>query len=180
MFVAVVLMMVSGCDFFRKVAGRPTSEDIQAKKAEIAKVEEEKLIKVREQARLDSLAEVARLAALAEEKAVADSLAARAVLEQNKCVMYDLNSLKGLASGELFHRYYIVVGSFRDSSNADKFMTDVAKDSLMAPVKMRFRTGMVAVGVCPRNKLTEIAEVIGYVKEQKFCPKDAWVLVNQE
>ena len=45
----LVMLTVTGCDFFRKVAGRPTTEDIEAKKVEIARVEREKAEAVREQ-----------------------------------------------------------------------------------------------------------------------------------
>jgi hypothetical protein len=95
-------------------------------------------------------------------------------------MMYRLSSLKGLSSGELQHGYYIVVGSFKDAANADKFIAKVSKHPDMDPVKVRFRTGMVAVGVCPRNRIAEIAAVIDDVKSKSFCPKDAWILVNEE
>ena len=34
-----VMMTVTGCDFFRKIAGRPTSEYIEEKKLEILRAE---------------------------------------------------------------------------------------------------------------------------------------------
>lgn len=175
--VLLAVLMLSGCDFFRKVAGRPTSEDIDAKRGEIARVEEQK---AREQARLDSIAAVLEQARIAEEKAVKDSLDALDALKGKGCMMYRLSSLKGLSSGELQHGYYIVVGSFKDAANADKFIAKVSKHPDMDPVKVRFRTGMVAVGVCPRNRIAEIAAVIDDVKSKSFCPKDAWILVNEE
>lgn len=182
-FIAVIMMMVSGCDFFRKVAGRPTSDDIRRKKEAIAKAEMETGVYDAAEAQEDSvMTSVADIAVdvPVEKESVEDSLNARAVLKQYKCVMYNLKSLKGLSSGELSHKYYIIVGSFKDSANADKFFARVAEDPVLEPVKMHFRTGMEAVGVCPRDRLSEIAEMLEYVKEQPFCPKDAWVLVNQE
>ena len=50
LLISVSLFMVTGCDFFRTLAGRPTSEDIERKKVEILK-EEQALL----QARLDSI-----------------------------------------------------------------------------------------------------------------------------
>ena len=173
-----VMMTVSGCDFFRKVAGRPTTEDIEAKKVEIARVEREKAEAVREQERLDSLRAVRERARIAEEVALRDSLAAPVALKERGCIMYDLSSLKGLASGELEHRYYVIVGSFRDGANADRFIRKIAADSVMQPVKVHFRTGMIAVGVCPRNKIAEMPSVVDEVRTRSFCPKDAWILVN--
>ena len=173
-----LLLTVSGCDFFRKVAGRPTTEDIEAKKVEIARVEREKAEAVREQERLDSLRAVRERARIAEEVALRDSLAAPVALKERGCIMYDLSSLKGLASGELEHRYYVIVGSFRDGANADRFIRKIAADSVMQPVKVHFRTGMIAVGVCPRNKIAEMPSVVDEVRTRSFCPKDAWILVN--
>lgn len=173
-----LLLTVSGCDFFRKVAGRPTTEDIETKKVEIARVEREKAEAVREQERLDSLRAVRERARIAEEAVLRDSLAAPVALKERGCIMYDLSSLKGLASGELEHRYYVIVGSFRDGANADRFIKKIAADSVMQPVKVHFRTGMIAVGVCPRNKIAEMPSVVDEVRTRSFCPKDAWILVN--
>lgn len=174
----VVVLAVSGCDFFRKLAGRPTSEDIQVKKEQIACVEAEKAEAAREQARLDSLeAEKERLR-VAMEMAERDSLNAYQTLKDKGCMMYDLSSLKGLSAGELSYRYYLVVGSFKDAANADKFMEKVSNESDLNPVKIRFRNGMVAVGVCPCNRVVEVASFIDDVRAKSFCPKDAWILVN--
>lgn len=173
-----LLLTVSGCDFFRKVAGRPTTEDIEAKKVEIARVEKERAEALREQERLDSLRAAEQRARIEEETALRDSLAAPIALKERGCMIYDLSSLKGLASGELEHRYYVIVGSFRDGANADRFIRKIAADSVMQPVKVHFRTGMIAVGVCPRNKIAEMPSVVDEVRTRSFCPKDAWILVN--
>ena len=175
-----VVLTVTGCDFFRKVAGRPTSQDIEKRKAQIAIVEKQREEQAREQARLDSIRVAKEQIRLAEEKAAKDSLDALSSLKAKGCMMYDLASLKGISEGNLHHRYYIVVGSFRDANNADKFMKKVSKDVDMEPLKVRFRNGMVAVGVCPRNEIVQIASVIDEVRTKSFCPKDAWILVNEE
>ena len=174
------MMMLSGCDFFRKVAGRPTSDEIKVKKELVARAEALKAEQAREQARLDSIQVALEQERIAQEVAAKDSLAALVTLKEKGCMMYDLASLKGLASGDLQHRYYVVVGSFKQGSNVDKFMKKISKEPDMEPVKIYFRTGMVAVGVCPRNKVSQIATVIDEVRAKSFCPKDAWVLVNAE
>lgn len=174
------MFMVAGCDFFRKVAGRPTSEDIEVKKEQIAVAEAHKAELAREQARQDSIRVVMEQIRLAEEKAAADSLDAMSALKEKGCMMYDLQKLKGLKSGELLHRYYVVVGSFKDGANADKFIKKVSNEPEMEPIKVHFRTGMIAVGVCPRDKVTDVAALIDDVKAKSFCPKDAWILVNEQ
>ena len=44
------MLSLTGCDFFRKLAGRPTSEDIEQKRIEIMRAQE-----AAHQARLDSI-----------------------------------------------------------------------------------------------------------------------------
>lgn len=174
----VLMLAVSGCDFFRKVAGRPTSADLEEKKVKIAHVEARKAEQAREQARLDSLEAEKERVRMAQEMAARDSVAALEVLKTQKCMMYDLSSLKGLASGALDHRYYVVVGSFKDEANADKFLSKVAAEPGMEPVKICFRNKMIAVGVAPRNMIAQMPAVMEDVRAKSFCPKDAWILVN--
>ena len=175
-----VMLLVTGCDFFRKVVGRPTSDEIEVRRVAVEQDKAQKAELAREQARLDSLAEVKQRMMAAKEMETRDSLAAHTALKEKGCVLYDLSSLKGLASGELAHRYYLIVGSFRDAANADKFMSKIAEDSAMEPVQVHFRTGIVAVGVCPRDKITQMVSVIDEVRTKSFCPKDAWILVNEQ
>ena len=68
LLLASMSMLVS-CDFFRMVAGRPTSADIEDKKEAIVRVEQLKA----EQARLDSIRVAKEQARLAEEKAKEDA-----------------------------------------------------------------------------------------------------------
>ena len=50
LLLGVSLFAVTGCDFFRGLAGRPTSEDIENKKIELLRAQQ-----AAEQARLDSI-----------------------------------------------------------------------------------------------------------------------------
>ena len=175
LILVAAMFMLAGCDFFRKVAGRPTSEDIVAMKDAIVQMEQLKA----EQARLDSIRVAKEQARLAEEMAKSDSLDALAIIKNNNCKMYSLTSYRGLASGELKHRYYVVVGTFKEVANANKYVTWASRYPDMEPVKIYFKTGKVAVGVSPRDKVVDLAGVIANVKSKPFCPKDAWILVNE-
>ena len=169
------MLMLSGCDFLRKVAGRPTSADIEAKKLEIVRVEKEKAEQAREQARLDSIKAVMEQLRLAEEKAAKDSLDAYAEIRSKNCKIYHITDLKGLD-----HRYYFVVGSFKESANATRFISKLSKNPDLKPVKVLLRNNMYAVAVCPRDKVTEVPAVVDKIKAKQFCPKEAWVLVNEQ
>ena len=92
----LVATAVTGCDFFRRLAGRPDSEWIEAK-AEAIRQEEEAL-----RIRQDSL-ERAR-------KAEADSLAAA-------------DSVR-LANHR--YRFCVILGSFSSKENAERYVEEIA------------------------------------------------------
>lgn len=92
----LVATAVTGCDFFRRLAGRPDSEWIEAK-AEAVRQEEEAL-----RIRQDSL-ERAR-------KAEADSLAAA-------------DSVR-LANHR--YRFCVILGSFSSKENAERYVEEIA------------------------------------------------------
>jgi cell division protein FtsN len=92
----LVATAVTGCDFFRRLAGRPDSEWIEAKAEAIRQEEEAQRI------RLDSL-EKAR-------KAEADSLAAA-------------DSVR-LANHR--YRFCVILGSFSSKENAERYAEEIA------------------------------------------------------
>lgn len=92
----LIATAVTGCDFFRRLAGRPDSEWIEAK-AEAIRQEEEAL-----RIRQDSL-EKAR-------KAEADSLAAA-------------DSVR-LANHR--YRFCVILGSFSSKENAERYVEEIA------------------------------------------------------
>lgn len=92
----LVATAVTGCDFFRRLAGRPDSEWIEAKAESIRK--EEEALRIRQ----DSL-ERAR-------KAEADSLAAA-------------DSVR-LANHR--YRFCVILGSFSSKENAERYVEEIA------------------------------------------------------
>lgn len=166
LLVLLMLTVFTGCDFLRAVAGRPVSKDIERKRLEIIKAEEDAL-----QARLDSIR-------LEKEKVVADSLAAMDSLASYGVTMTGPDRLGGLAGTELSSRYYIIVGAFRESANARKLF-DAASEKGYAPVLISCRSGMIAVGLCPSDNVTELEASYRALRKEAFCPKEAWILVSQ-
>lgn len=161
----VSMTMLTGCDFFRMLAGRPTSEEIESKKLEILKAQE-----AIEQARLDSL--------VREQKMVQDSLAALDSLKQQGGTILNPAKLGGLFSTKLEARYYVIVGAFRQRTNAEVLLEKAAALGYK-PALILFRSGMIAVGLCPVNTLPEAVASLKKVKMESFCPSDAWILVNE-
>lgn len=155
--------IVCGCDFFRGLAGRPTSAEIDGKRAAIELAERE-----REQARLDSV----RVA----EKTVNDSLAALSRIDSLGVAVISLSSLGG-AENTVSGGYAIVVGSFKAAPNAE-VMAKIVSEAGYAPVILTFRNGMAAVAVEPCTRICDAVAAYTKVRNEKFCPKDAWILKN--
>lgn len=158
-------LTVTGCDFFRVLAGRPTSKDIDAKRIQIMKAEEVAL-----QARLDSIRRV-------EEKIVSDSLSALDSLAARGVVMSDVSRLGGLVEEGVRPRYCIIIGAFRDKGNAQKLASKAVAEGFSAEL-MECRNGMIAVGVCPSDRISQTFEDFSRLSSESFCPKDSWILLN--
>ncbi len=161
----LMLLSLTGCDFIRSVAGRPTSKDIEKKRIAIIKAEEQAL-----QKRLDSIS-------LAEKKVVDDSLAAFDFFKNEGVIINGAKRLGGLAGMELEYEYYIVIGAFLDRSNAEK-QAESASACGYSTVLISCRSGMTAVGATPSNTIAPIKESYKKLIQESFCPKDAWILVK--
>ena len=159
-------LAVTGCDFFRVLAGRPTSKDIDAKRVMIMKAEEAQL-----QARLDSIRK-------AEARIVSDSLATLDSLAAQGVVMADASRLGGLVDESATPRYTIVIGAFRERSNAQKLAAQAQAAGFPAQL-MECKRGMIAVGVCPSDRIARTFEDLTKLRKEAFCPKDSWILLNE-
>lgn len=167
----VVVFTVTGCDFFRKLAGRPTSEEIEIKRQEM--VADLKAKAVREKEVQDSLV----LAA----KRVADSLAASSCLEESNVRVHSDSSLGGIAGDGVAEMavdadYRVIVGSFKDQGNADKMVAKVAAAGDFNPHQVKMRNGMIAVAACPSDRIQDVLAGMEEMKKCGVCPADAWIL----
>ena len=163
----VLLPVMTGCDFMRKLAGRPTGEEVENMRIELLRAEEAAL-----QARLDSLRKV-------EERMLQDSLNALDSIRQLGGSILNPASLGGLFATKLESRYYIILGSFRSRANAEALF-NVTKAAGYRPALISFgKGGLIAVGVCPVNRLSDALTNLSEVKKESFCPKDVWILVNE-
>ena len=154
-----VLVISSGCDMFRRIAGRPTSADIDAKRQEIAAAD----------ARIEALKKKQRMQA--------DSLAIVDSIRQLETDVHTLSEIGELYSTALDHRYYIIVGSFMKYSNAES-MLRTASEAGYIPVELRFN-GYTAVGLSPADRIEDAFLSLKSVKRESFCPDDVWILVNR-
>jgi hypothetical protein len=161
---AGLVLLTGSCDFFRIIAGRPTYAEIEFKRSEIKAEEEE------HKAKMDSLKKA--------EREISDSLAVLDSIAENGEIIMDPSKLGGLYTTVLAARYYIVIGSFMDKSNASRLAAKVSGKGYEVTL-ISFRNGYNAVGVCPGSSLVATYERLKQLRKQPFCPKGAWILVNE-
>lgn len=157
-------LCISGCDFIRSLAGRPTSEDIEAKKV-IIKAEHD-----REVARRDSADAVLRLQAL--QAASLDSLKA------SGCAFINVSDLRVTITSELSSKYYIVCGAFSDQSNAARMAAKLLENDCKSEL-IPYKNGSTAVGASPSDDISEVYRQYVRLHEGKLIPVDSWILVNE-
>lgn len=164
-FLSAAMILTAGCDAFRRLAGRPVSADIEARRSAI---EARKLAE--HQACMDSLAKIEKM--LADSLAVMDSLKA-----MEGTVLMNPKSLGGLSAERLEHKYHIIVGSFMDKGNAEVLRTRVASAGYEA-VLVNFRNGYTAVGVSPTDNIMEAYASLKQLQKEPFSPEGIWILAN--
>ena len=169
--ILALALTVQSCDFVRVIAGRPTAEQVESIRQDLARQEEE-----RHQARLDSMKKV--------QQHMADSIAAMEAflldsLSQSKGLRNPSN-LGGLQTtmDELEGNYYIVVGAFRDIANARRKQSSCYDAGYPAKI-VSFRNGLNAVAICPSSSLGEVMKQRAAITNTSVCPKDAWILSNK-
>lgn len=163
--IALLPFALSGCDAFRRIAGRPTSKDIIAKKVQI------ELEEYAHRRRMDSLKTA--------QQQITDSLAVLDSIRNSKSSLVEGRLLSDAARASLSHRYYIVIGAFSSADNAKKLADRVVQAGFEASL-IEYRNGFTAVGVCPADRLQTVYESLKRIRGEKFCPADAWILDNKQ
>ena len=161
---AVTVCLAGGCDFFRRLAGRPTSEEIRTKQEQI------ELVARLQQQRLDSLKQV--------EKHISDSLATLDSLRNARESLISTRQLAGGGKYDIPYRYYVMIGSFSSPDNATR-QAARAQEAGYPATLIPFRNGFTAVGCCPSDNLTEVYASLNKLRGEPFCPADAWILNNE-
>jgi len=164
---ALAALMATGCDFFRKVAGRPTSKEIEAKAEAIAsrKAEAEK---ARQEAIRDSIADA--------RKREADS-AALDTLKKDGYNIMPTSHFGGLTVADLPCKYYIIVGSFANMDNALRCSQTYSEKGYDSEV-IALKNGYNVVGVCKTNDAVQLYQSLKELKRQAFCPPQVWILTE--
>ncbi len=141
-----VALAATGCDFFRKLAGRPTSDQIAA------------------------MAEAIRL----EESArIADSLRKALAEPQEDSAATTPAAAAPAPAGDL-KRFYVVMASFGNSANANKYASILEAKGYPATILKRGSYQVVAV--CGTDDEAAIKQSFDEIRRQDFCPQGVWII----
>ena len=168
---ALCAVALTGCDFIRWVAGRPSSSQLEKMRVEKLRRDE-----LRHQARLDSMRAV--------QKQMADSLAALEgflldSLSSQKGAMFTPERFGGLEASTITTKYCIVVGAFRESGNAERMLHKCTALGYAAAI-IRFRNGLSAVAVCQEDNLTKAVRNLNEIRSGGVLPEGSWLFINKE
>jgi len=161
----------SSCDFLRKVAGRPTSEDLALGK---------RLLDMKEQMKADSLQRVhdsLQIAAqLIKEQEYRDSLSAVSRLDSMGTNLSGIFRF-GEPQNDIPGKFSAIIGVYRSNYTAAEKMSEVRNNGFN-PFAIVFEGGERAVCLISSDNLSDVADAIELGRTTKDCPKDAWIYVK--
>ena len=163
-FLLVLLSLsLSSCDLFRKIAGRPTSADIEKKRS---------ALEMEQKAHNDRLDSLKLL-----QTQISDSLAALDSIRLQGSSIVEARQLTDQEKSRLPYSYYVIVGAFGNPENAGRFAQQASEAGYPSTL-IRYHNGFTAVGVCPTDRIVDAYESLKAVRQSGFCP-DAWILNNR-
>ena len=163
-FLLVLLSLsLSSCDLFRKIAGRPTSADIEKKRS---------ALEMEQKAHNDRLDSLKLL-----QTQISDSLAALDSIRLQGSSIVEARQLTDQEKSRLPYSYYVIVGAFGNPENAGRFAQQASEAGYPSTL-IRYRNGFTAVGVCPTDRIVDAYESLKTVRQSGFFP-DAWILNNR-
>ena len=162
---AMALCASVSCDFMRTVAGRPTSAQLQ--QMQLEKQEREARAKQEAEVRAEQERQKAYLA---------DSLLAVQALEGIDFI--NRSDLNARISSDLPARFNVVLGAFSSADNAQRLVSQV-KDAGYDAYAYQYRNGKMGVVACSSDSFVSLGKSFAKLREETFCPDEAWVLVNE-
>ena len=177
---ALSASLLHGCDFFRILAGRPTSREIEEKRRAILLMDTAPAQEPEDTVILAVPAEPA-----VEESAQPASQPAPTQASETKQAAKPAAAPGGIRvstrKAELFaepkptYRYYVMIGTFGSRDNAVR-LSGKAGEAGYPVSLLPFANGMTAVGVCPSDDFGDICASLEKLLKESFCPKDACIL----
>lgn len=75
--------------------------------------------------------------------------------------------------------YYVIIGSFSEKANADKYMTEI-KGKQFSPVLLRNAEGLYRVSVYSTNSERAARQQISTIRQNHPVHKDVWLLISKK
>lgn len=166
-----VALAATGCDFFRKLAGRPTSDQIAAM-AEAIRLEESARI-------ADSLRQALAepqedSAATTPAPATPAAQAASTPTASSPVTAATTPAAAAPAPAGDLKRFYVVMASFGNSANANKYASILEAKGYPATILKRGSYQVVAV--CGTDDEAAIKQSFDEIRRQDFCPQGVWII----
>jgi cell division protein FtsN len=155
-----VALMATGCDFFRVLAGRPTSKDIEAKREQILRSAQDDKVT----APSDTVASTEQPVSTGQDEAKPDTVA-----HERPAGPQTVSK-----TGEK-KRFYVIMGAFSSRENAEKYAARI-KGFGYEPEFFGFTEGRTAVGIGGTDDQEEAKAFMKELKGQDFCPEGVWIL----
>lgn len=141
----IAVTMLTGCDFFRSLIGKPTSKDIERMRIEAE-------AQAKKQKQLDSIN------------------AANALAEAQRLEELANSDQVNEADG----RFLVILGSFKVDGNAEK-MYSLLESKGYTPKKLKFKNGFDVVSAFASDNYREAYNEMQKMMEMEYCPDDIWV-----
>jgi cell division septation protein DedD len=178
-----VALAATGCDFFRKLAGRPTSDQIAAM-AEAIRLEEsariaDSLRKALAEPQEDSAATTPAQATPAAQAASTPTASSPVTATTTPSAAAPATAPSAPATaapapaGDL-KRFYVVMASFGNSANANKYASILEAKGYPATILKRGSYQVVAV--CGTDDEAAIKQSFDEIRRQDFCPQGVWII----
>ncbi len=178
-----VALAATGCDFFRKLAGRPTSDQIAAM-AEAIRLEEsariaDSLRKALAEPQEDSAATIPAPATPAAQAASTPTASSPVTAATTPATAAPATAPSAPATaapapaGDL-KRFYVVMASFGNSANANKYASILEAKGYPATILKRGSYQVVAV--CGTDDEAAIKQSFDEIRRQDFCPQGVWII----
>lgn len=174
----IIGVSVSSCDFFRKLAGRPTS-------ARLATLEWRRDSLEKAQRVTDSVARAAEVAVNATEATVSateatqrnDALEISALRDMELGrVVHSLSRYEGMADKSSPALFNVIGGTFKNKENALRFTERLKKAGFSQVQLLTLKNGLNLVSLFSSESAVSIQQF--FHKHKDTLPKDAWVVVN--
>ncbi len=168
----LAILCTSGCDFLRRVAGRPTSAELESKAERLEAARTEKLEAAR--------AEKAKAAVQDSIKTVSP--------EKIEASLKELGRMKVCISSEfrygspvkpIQYKYNVIAGVFRNTDSAAGIV-EKAKAKGYGAFLIAFTAGVNAVCLAGADSPETFPGIIARAREDGLSPSDTWVYIKKD